>query len=124
MRKKIGKIKSASKQKQNRRKLSIRKKVIGTTERPRICATKGNKNLFVQVIDDSVSKTIFSVSTFGKNKVAEVATVETAKTVGAKVAELCKKNNIETAVFDRNGNVYTGVVKSLADSIRENGIRI
>jgi large subunit ribosomal protein L18 len=124
MRKELGKIKNASKAKQYRRKLSIRKKVVGSKERPRLCATKTNKNLFVQVVDDSISKTLFSVSTFGKNKVGNGATVESAKVVGQKVSELCKNANIESVVFDRNGNVYTGVLKSLADSIRENGITI
>ncbi|MDA8791685.1 50S ribosomal protein L18 [Bacteriovoracaceae bacterium] len=124
MRKKLGKIKNASKAKQYRRKLSIRNKVEGSTERPRLCATKTNKNLFVQVVDDSVSKTLFSVSTFGKNKVGKGATIESAKVVGQKVSELCKNAKIESVVFDRNGNVYTGVLKSLADSIRENGITI
>jgi len=64
MRKNIAKIKNASKAKEYRRKLSIRKKIVGTTDRPRICATKTNKHLFVQLVDDSTSKTLFFGSNF------------------------------------------------------------
>lgn len=124
MRKPLKKIKNASKAKEQRRKLSIRKKVVGATERPRICATKSNTNLFVQVIDDSNSKTLFSVQTFGKNAVGKGANVESAKEVGAAVAKKLTESNIKTAVFDRNGKKYTGVVATLAESIRENGIQI
>lgn len=124
MRKPLAKIKNESKAKQMRRKLSIRKKVIGSTEIPRVCVVKSNKHIQVQVIDDSTHKTLFSVQTFGKNKVADKANTETAKIVGAKVAEQLKANKKETAVFDRNGNKYFGIIATVADSIRENGIRI
>lgn|SRR5690606_17260507 len=124
MRKSYKKIKNASKAKILRRKLSIRTKISGTTEKPRICATKSNKNLFIQVVDDVTSKTLFSVQTFGKNAITAGANVEGAKVVGKKVSELLKEKNISTAVFDRNGRKYTGVVAALADSIRENGIQI
>ena len=124
MRKSYKKIKNPSKAKELRRKLSIRAKISGTTEKPRICATKTNKNLFVQVVDDVTSKTIFSVQTFGKNAVGTNSSAESAKVVGQKVSELLKAKNINTAVFDRNGRKYTGVVAALADSIRENGIQI
>jgi len=124
MRKSLKKIKSESKAREQRRKLSTRKKVVGTTDRPRICATKTNKNLFVQVIDDSTSKTILSVQTFGKNAVASGVNTEAAKTVGTKLAEALVGKNIKNAVFDRNGKKYTGVVAALADSIRAGGIQI
>lgn len=124
MRKNIAKIKNPSKAKEYRRKLSIRKKIVGTADRPRICATKTNKHLFVQLVDDSTSKTILSVQTFGKNAVAKAANVEGAKQVGAQLAKLMTDKNIKNAVFDRNGKKYTGVISALADSIRENGIQI
>lgn len=124
MRKSYKKIKNASKAKIYRRKLSIRSKIEGTTERPRICATKTNKNLYVQVIDDTVGKTLLSVQTFGKNATASGANVEGAKTVGANVAKALAEKNIKVAVFDRNGRKYTGVIAALADAIRENGIQI
>jgi len=124
MRKSLKKIKNASKAKENRRKLSIRKKIIGTTDRPRICATKTNKHIFVQVVDDSTSKTLFSVQTFGKNAVGKTSNVESAKEVGIQVAKSLSGKNITTAVFDRNGKKYTGVIAALADAIRESGIQI
>lgn len=124
MRKNISKIKNETKAKEYRRKLSIRKKVVGSSEAPRLCVTKSNKHLRVQVIDDLKSTTLFSVQTYGKAKVAEAANAEGAKKVGAAVSALLKKKNLSKAVFDRSGKQYTGVIKTLADSIRENGIQI
>lgn len=124
MRKTLKKIKSPTKAKELRRKLSIRKKIIGTADRPRVCATKTNKNLFVQVVNDTDGKTLFSVQTFGKNKVADGVNVESAKKVGSAVAEKLKANNVANVVFDRNGKKYTGVVAALADAIRENGVQL
>lgn len=124
MRKYQGKIKNETKRKEYKRKLSIRKKIVGTSERPRINAFKSNKHLFVQVINDAEDKTLFSVQTYGKDKVADSNNKEAAKKVGEKVAEKLKGAKIETAVFDRNGKIYTGVIAALADSIRENGIKI
>ncbi len=124
MRKSIRKIKNESKAKEQRRKLSIRKKIIGTSARPRICATKTNSNLFVQVIDDDSNKTLFSVQTFGKNAVGKSSSVESAKLVGEAVAKGLQGQSIANAVFDRNGKKYTGVIATLATSIREAGIQI
>ncbi len=124
MRKSLKTIKNPSKAKEARRRLSIRKKVIGTAERPRICATKTNSNLFVQVVNDSESRTLFSVQTFGKMAVGSASNQESAKTVGAEVARKLGEHNIKNAVFDRNGKKYTGVIAALADSIREGGIQI
>ena len=124
MRKYIGKIKNASKAKEYRRKLSIRQKVVGTAERPRICATKTNKHIFVQVVDDTAGKTLFSVQTFGKTAVGKNSNAESAKLVGEAVAKKLSEKNISNAVFDRNGKKYTGVVAGLAVAIRENGVQI
>ena len=73
MRKSQRKIKNESKAKEHRRKLAIRKKVVGTTERPRVCASKSNKNIYVQVVDDVAGKTLFSVQTYGKAAVGNGA---------------------------------------------------
>jgi large subunit ribosomal protein L18 len=124
MRKVLGKINNPTKAKEYRRRLSIRKKVEGTAERPRVCVTKTNKHLRVQAIDDVKSATLFSIQTYGKEKPADHANAEGAKKVGAVVAATLKKNNLSKAVFDRSGKQYTGVIKALADSIRENGIQI
>ena len=125
MRKTIGKIKSASLARRERRRLVIRKKVAGTAERPRLCTSKSNKHIVVQAIDDDTSKTLFTVATFGKNAVEGAGkNREGAKKLGVKIAEKLKESKIESAVFDRNGLKYTGVLASLADSVREQGIRI
>lgn len=124
MRKNIAKIKNETKAKEYRRKLSIRKKIVGSAEKPRLAVTKSNKHLRVQIIDDVKSVTLFSVQTFGKTKVASSGNAEGAKKIGAEIATTLKKNNLTKAVFDRSGKQYTGVIKTLADSIRENGIQI
>jgi large subunit ribosomal protein L18 len=124
MRKNAAKIKNPAKAKEYRRKLAIRKKVIGSAETPRLCVTRTNKHIRVQAIDDVKSTTLFSVQTYGKTKAADTANAEGAKKVGAAVAATLKKQNLSKAVFDRSGKQYTGVIKALADSIRENGIQI
>lgn len=124
MRKPNGKLKSESQRKRLRRKLSIRKTINGSAERPRVCVTKSSKNLFVQVVNDEESKTLFSVQTFGKNGVEAKANKDGAKLVGAKIAEGLKNKNISKAVFDRSGYKYHGVIAALADSIRENGVQV
>lgn len=124
MRKVLGKIKNPTKAKEYRRRLSIRKKVEGTAERTRVCVTKTNKHLRVQAVNDLTNVTLFSVQTYGKAKVADVGNAEGAKKVGAAVAAQLKKANVSVAVFDRSGKQYTGVIKVLADSIRENGIQL
>jgi large subunit ribosomal protein L18 len=124
IRKQQARIKNPSLAKKARRKLAIRKKVSGTSERPRVCVVKTNKHISVQVVDDSQGKTLFSVQTFGKNAVGGRANKEDAKKVGTAVAEKLKANKTEKAVFDRNGSIYTGVVAEVASAIRENGITI
>jgi large subunit ribosomal protein L18 len=124
MRKHAAKIKNETKAKEHRRKLAIRKKVVGSAEKPRLAVTKSNKHLRVQAIDDVKSATLFSVQTYGKAKVANNCNAESAKKVGAEVAATLKKQNLSRAVFDRSGKQYTGVIKALADAIRENGIQI
>ncbi|HXH30952.1 MAG TPA: 50S ribosomal protein L18 [Bacteriovoracaceae bacterium] len=124
MRKNTAKIKNETKSKEYRRRLSIRKKVIGSAESPRLSVTKTNKHLRVQAIDDVKSITLFSVQTYGKTKATDQANAEGAKKVGAAVAATLKQKNLNRAVFDRSGKQYTGVIKALADSIRENGIQI
>ena len=125
MRKPIGKIKNKSEATRIKRKLAIRKKVIGTTDRPRVCVNKTNKHVVVQVIDDSTSKTIFSAQTYGKNAVSGAGgNREGGKLVGAKVAEMMKGAKLEKAVFDRNGFKFHGVISAVAEGIKENGIQL
>lgn len=125
MRKELRKIKNESDKRRYRRRLSIRSKITGTAERPRICAFRSNKHITVQVIDDTNGKTLVAVQTFGKNGVSQAkATKEGAKLVGAAVADKMKQANLTKAVFDRAGYKYTGVVATLVDAIRENGVQV
>ncbi|MBT3983509.1 MAG: 50S ribosomal protein L18 [Bacteriovoracaceae bacterium] len=124
MRKQYKKIKSDTERTRYRRKLTIRKKISGTAERPRLCVQKSNKHFRVQVVDDELGKTLFSVQTFGKNSVEGTANKAGAKAVGIKVAEELKGKGLTTAVFDRGGNMYAGSLSTLADTIREAGIKI
>jgi len=125
MRKKIGKIKIESKKRAYRRQLSVRKKVSGSELRPRICPIRSNSNMSIQVIDDVSQKTIFCAQTYGKNAVAGAgATVEGVKVLGKTIAKFLQTKSISEAVYDRRGYKYTGVIASLADAIRENGIHI
>lgn len=123
MRKAYGKIDSLKDLQRQKRRLSIRKKISGTGDRPRVCAMKSNKHLSVQVINDMNSTTFFTVSTYGKNAVAGNSDTRVLE-VGKKIAAQLKAKNISTAVFDRAGYRYTGIIAKLAQSIRENGIQI
>ncbi|MBF0359651.1 MAG: 50S ribosomal protein L18 [Oligoflexia bacterium] len=125
MRKRIGKIKKISDERKCRRKLSIRAKVIGKTDAPRVCVIKTNKHISVQVVDDSLGKTLFSLHTFGKNAVPGAKkSVSGAAVVGASLAEELKRRNISNVVFDRNGLPFKGIIASVAKGIRDNGIKI
>ncbi len=124
MRKSYGKVVNKKDLQRQRKRLSIRNKISGTTERPRIVAMKSNKHISVQVIDDTKSVSLFTVSTFGKNAAGESCNIEGAKKVGAKVATVLKSKNLNAAVFDRAGYKYTGVIAALVQSIRESGIQV
>lgn len=124
MRKQYGKIQNKKDQRRQKRRLTIRNKISGTAERPRICAMKSNKHISVQLIDDTKSVSLFTVSTFGKEAAADSCNIEGAKKVGAQVATMMKKKNLNTAVFDRAGYKYTGVIAALVQSIRESGIQV
>lgn len=124
MRKSYAKVRNKKDQQRQRKRLSIRSKLSGTTERPRIVAMKSNKHISVQLIDDTKSISLFTVSTFGKNAAADTCNIEGAKKVGAQVATMMKSKNLNTAVFDRAGYKYTGVIAALVQSIRESGIQV
>lgn len=125
MRKVYGKIKDDALRKRTRKKLSIRARITGSEERPRLCAIKTNKHLSVQVVNDEKSTTLFSLHTYGKNAVPGARkNKEGAKTLGVHVAQELKKRGIASVVFDRNGRTYHGVLAALADAIREQGIQL
>jgi large subunit ribosomal protein L18 len=98
----------------------IRKKVNGTSERPRLSVYRSNKQIYCQLIDDVNGVTLASASSKGMN--ISGPKVEIAKEVGKKIAENAKSKNISTVVFDRGGNLYHGRVKSLAEGAREGGL--
>ena len=75
-------------------------------------------------MNDAEGKTLFSVQTYGKNAVGKSSNADSAKEGGVQVAKKLLDNNLKTAVFDRNGKQYTGVLAALADSIREGGVQI
>jgi large subunit ribosomal protein L18 len=124
MRKQASKIVNLKNKQRHKRRLSIRKKINGTSERLRLVICKSNANLLIQAVDDLESRSLFTVSTFGKNAVASGCNMTSAKAVGLKVANELKNRNLSTAVFDRAGYKYTGVIAALVDSIRENGISL
>jgi large subunit ribosomal protein L18 len=108
-----------------RRKVRVRKKVQGTDERPRICVFRSNKHVYAQVISDNQGVTLASVSTLSKDLLGTAMSnkgVSAAKQVGIALAKVCKEKNITRAVFDRNGFLYHGQVKAVADGAREGGL--
>lgn len=104
------------------RKVHIRKTVYGTAERPRMTVTRSNKNLYVQVINDDEGKTLAAISTMEKDFASVKPTVEGAAKLGEAFGQRLKEKNITKVVFDRNGYLYHGVVKALADGTRKAGI--
>jgi len=102
-----------------RRKVRIRKKVFGTTERPRLCVFRSAKHIYVQVIDDTQGRTIAAASSAKQ----EGSKVSTAKAVGTDVAKACLDKGVEQVVFDRGGYRYHGRVRALAESAREAGLK-
>ena len=102
-------------------KAGIRAKVSGTAERPRLTVFRSNAQIYAQVIDDQQGKTLASASSL---KITDKITkTEKAKKVGALVAEAAIKAGVNEVVFDRNGYLYHGRVKSLADAAREAGLK-
>jgi len=106
----------------NRRKKSIRGKLSGTPERPRLSVFKSNCYIYVQAVDDKAGITIVSAS----NKEKELSDIKTNVEGAAKLGEIIgkrlKEKNIETVVFDRNGYIFHGKVKALADGARKAGL--
>ncbi len=107
-------------------KKRIRKNTFGTLEKPRLSVFRSNKHISVQLVNDVEGKTLISASTFCKEiaeSVKGIKKVEQAKFVGKLIAERALKQGISQVVFDRNGYLYHGRVKSLADAAREAGLK-
>lgn len=100
----------------------IRKKVQGTPERPRLSVFRSNKEIYCQAIDDISGVTLVAASSRDKGLAKEGTKTDQARSVGKLFAERAKEKNIEAVVFDRNGYLYHGRVKALADGAREGGL--
>jgi large subunit ribosomal protein L18 len=129
-----------------RRKQSIRKRISGTSERPRLSVYRSNKYIYAQVIDDSSERALLTVSDLGKPLAGDIAAmpaaasapaaadaeaegggaegtkIRRARVVGAAVAKACLAKGITKVVFDRNGYLYHGRVRALAEAAREAGL--
>ena len=105
-------------------KKRIRRKISGTAARPRMSVFRSNKQIYVQIIDDEVGKTLVAASSRENGiETEKITKIEQAAKVGALIAEKAKAAGIETVVFDRNGYLYHGRVKSLADAARNGGLK-
>ena len=105
-------------------KKRVRKVVEGTAERPRMSVFRSNKAIYVQLIDDLSGKTIVAASTQAEQFASlKIAKIEQAKQVGKMIAQKAIEAGINTVVFDRNGYLYHGRVKSLAEAAREGGLK-
>ena len=105
----------------NKIKLGVRSKIQGTTERPRLTVFRSNKQIYAQVIDDLTGKTLASASSL---KLSEKAPKkEIAAKVGELVAKAAQEAGVTTVVFDRNGYLYHGRIKELADAARNGGLK-
>ena len=110
-----------------RRHRHLRKKVMGTAQRPRLAVHRSHLHLYAQFIDDLSGKTVAAFSTTGpefQKQVGKTGNVEAAKCLGERVAEIAQKAGIKSAVFDRGGYRYHGRVKALAEAARSKGLEI
>ena len=108
-----------------RRHRRVRGKISGTPERPRLCVTRSNLNIYAQVIDDVSHTTICGVSSLGPEFKAtgkKGGTVEGAAEIGTIIGKMAQEKGVTKVVFDRGGHLYHGRVKALADAAREAGL--
>lgn len=118
---------NAEKRRQSRlkRQVRVRNKVRGTAERPRLSVFRSARHIYVQVIDDINNRTLASASTITKevaDSLQGTGNVDAAKAVGAAIAQKALAQDIKQVVFDRNGFLYHGRIKALADAARESGL--
>lgn len=109
-----------------RRKLRIRSKISGRPERPRLSVFRSRGHVYAQVVNDTDGKTLAAASTLSrdlKGTLGEDRKIDAAKKVGALIAKICLEKKIDKVVFDRNGYLYHGRVKALAEAAREAGLK-
>jgi len=107
----------------SRRKQGIRKEILGVPERPRLSVFRSLNHVYAQVIDDLTGKTLASASTRDKGFSDKGAKLSEATAVGKLVAQRAKDKGVSKVVFDRNGYLYHGRIKALADGAREGGLQ-
>jgi large subunit ribosomal protein L18 len=110
-----------NRERRERIKLGIRKKISGTTTRPRLSVFKSNTGIYAQIIDDIKGVTVASASTVELGKKA--VNIENSKNVGKKIAEKAVASGVQEIVFDRNGYLYHGNIKAFAEGAREGGLK-
>ena len=118
-------IASERRQARKKRQVRVRKKVVGAVERPRLCIFRSSKHIYAQIIEDVTGATLAAASTMSKDVSDGLkygGNVEAAKAVGKAIAEKALAKDIKQVVFDRNGFLYHGRVKALADAAREAGL--
>ena len=115
--------KTDRKMERTRRHTRVRRKISGTPERPRLCVYRSNKNIYVQIIDDVAGNTLVSCSTLDKEVKNKYANKLAAKEVGTLIAKKAAAKKISEVVFDRGGYIYHGVIKEVAESAREGGLK-
>lgn len=103
-------------------KKKIRKVVSGTAQRPRLTVHRSNKEIYAQLVDDLSGVTLASASSFKNKNLSKVAKNEASKAIGKEIAKLAIDKGIKVVNFDRNGYLYHGRVKSLAEGAREGGL--
>lgn len=116
-------VKGSATKARARRHFRLRKRVVGTPERPRLVVSRSARHLFVQIVDDSKSQTLASASTMEKDIRAFTGDkTAKAKQVGELIAKRAKEKGVSTVVFDRGGNKFHGRVAAVATSARANGL--
>jgi len=108
-----------------KRKMRVRKKINGSSERPRLCVFRSSKHIYAQIIDDTKGATLVAASTLApeyKQMEAAKGKIGNAQRVGALLAQRAKAKGISKVVFDRNGYIYHGRIRALADAAREAGL--
>lgn len=101
----------------------VRQRVKGTTVRPRLSVYRSNKDIYAQIINDEEGRTLVSASSLKDKQAHDAAGLDQARHVGRAIAEKAKAAGIELVVFDRNGYLYHGRVKALAEAAREAGLQ-
>jgi len=108
-----------------KRHMRIRRSLVGSPKRPRLCVYRSNKHIYVQIVDDAAAQTLVSASTLDpelKGKLKKTWDRDAAKSVGELVAKRAKTKGVDAVVFDRSGYIYHGRVAAVAEAAREAGL--